>query len=79
MTTEEWEQIYPTIPTAEVFVNFLEAKGIIFPNKKEKLRTKNSFIEFAKMHVEQALKSAQELCITEAGDILNAYPLTNII
>ena len=36
--------------TAEVFVNFLEAKGTIFPNEKERLRAKNSFIEF--FHVE---------------------------
>jgi hypothetical protein len=44
--------------TAEVFVNFLEAKGTIFPNEKEKLRAKNSFIEFAKIHVEAALQKA---------------------
>lgn len=47
--------------TAEVFVNFLEAKGTIFPNEKEKLRAKNSFIEFAKLHVENFTKSGLNL------------------
>lgn len=66
--------------TAEQFVEFLKAKGTIFPNEREKLRAKNSFIEFAKLHVEAALNAA---CTSDGYEIdeesiLNAYPLTNI-
>jgi hypothetical protein len=35
-------------------------------------------IEFAKYHVKEALKCAEERCITQADSILNAYPLENI-
>lgn len=48
------------IPTAEEMIAFLEAKGLIFPNEKERLRAKNAFIEFAKLHVEAALTEASE-------------------
>jgi hypothetical protein len=71
--------------TAEEFVEFLEAKGTIFPNEKEKLRAKNSFIEFAKIHVAEALNAAYSTVeywvsgIDEVKeDILSSYPLENI-
>jgi hypothetical protein len=73
--------------TAEDIVNFLEVKGLIFPNDKERLRAKNSLVEFAKYHVEEASKTTkwkeqitmQGLQITIIkSSILNAYP-TNLI
>jgi hypothetical protein len=77
------------IPTSKIFVEFLKKKGTIFPNEKEKLRAQNSFIEFAKLHVEAALEEALENSPTGSSTdipsyedmknaILNAYPLTNI-
>lgn len=59
-------------------LNFLEAKGNIFPSEKEKQRVKNSFIEFAKFHVKEALKMASKVEY-RMGETLNAYPENNII
>jgi hypothetical protein len=72
--------------TAEEFVEFLEAKGTIFPNEKEKLRAKNSFIEFAKLHVAEARKQFK-IVFSEIDDVYpferddklsDVYPLSNI-
>jgi hypothetical protein len=71
------------IPTTEEFINFLEAKGLIFPNEKERVRAKKSLIEFAKLHVEQFRQELLNNDCTEENlelynSILNAYPLENI-
>lgn len=79
------------IPTAEEFIINKEVKqGFLLSNSTEELKDIiNSHIEFAKLHVEQAIKT----CIEEAPsgsstdtvsyeDVIEAlkdcYPLTNI-
>ena len=63
------------IPTAEEFFDDAPNNGKYWENK---------LIEFAKLHVEAALKEAKNLLkdgyVTpqDEQDILNAYPLTNI-
>lgn len=61
-----------TIPTAEELLN----------NNKHKKSTEESLIEFAKLHVQEALKAAQtEAQITNSiafKSILTSYVLTNI-
>ena len=65
------------IPTAE---EFLET------DKDWNRTTAQMMIEFAKMHVEEALKQASEqvyvsdtvFCEIDRDSILNAYPLENI-
>ena len=68
------------IPTVEEFL-----KGRTWKNGMNlKERIHESMIEFAKLHVEAALKEAKNLLkdgyVTpqDEQDILNAYPLTNI-
>ena len=75
------------ILTAEELIRFLEIKGTIFSNEKEKLRVKNSFIEFAKLHVKKALKQVSEKAIEmnqwenekiSKNAIIKSYDLNNI-
>jgi prophage maintenance system killer protein len=76
------------IPTAgEFLTNYLRTNGIIFYTPRD---VKQAMIEFAKLHVEAALKQASEkayyrdfneyVCRSEENkqSILNSYPLTNI-
>jgi len=78
------------IPTAEEFLkNFNEKKGNIDKLYYDSY-VKKSMIEFAKLHVKEALKEALESipCLGSSTDIatyeeveeavLNAYPLENI-
>ena len=71
------------IPTAEEFLkNFNEKEGNIDKLYYDSY-VKKSMIEFAKLHVEAALKEANEKAImtgyVDSGQtILNAYPLINI-
>lgn len=67
--------------TAEEFIKDAQQ------NPKKGWTTKKMLIEFAKYHVEQALKEASEKVIIEGhpfeydldeDSILNAYPLENI-
>jgi len=58
--------------------NLFQAEGLI-----DKDDFKVAMIEFAKLHVEAALKAASENVVlistkTAKQSILNAYPLTNI-
>ena len=69
------------IPTAEEFVT----KGHLWVGDDEDVNDlAKSHIEFAKLHVEAALKEAKNFLkdgyVTpqDEQDILNAYPLTNI-
>lgn len=64
---------------------FLDSQHNIIPSTEFDIR--KVMIEFAKLHVEEALKQASEKGLVEADDmaayvdrmsILNAYPLTNI-
>ena len=70
-------------PTAEEFLkNFNEKEGNIDKLYYDSY-VKKSMIEFAKLHVEAALKEANEKAImtgyVDSGQtILNAYPLINI-
>ena len=69
------------IPTAEEFID---------QNYNQSLQVQDFMIEFAKLHVETALKAASENVDTLKGEvyaskgcinkesILNAYPLNNI-
>jgi len=60
------------IPTAE---DFLYEKDILNPNRK----ITNAMIEFAKLHVEAALKAASDAAFSDSKyNVKNAYPLTNI-
>ena len=70
--------------TAEEFIN-CEQYYRVTPNYD----TINAMIEFAKLHVEEALKVASEKgyiqidehelsCSVDKKSILNSYPLTNI-
>lgn len=70
------------IPTAEEFiistklvVKFDNTQGCILEEELPSL-----FIEFAKLHVQAALKAADDNSIMyiSADSILNAYPLENI-
>ena len=75
------------IPTAEEFLDNIEIWDGIFVHNKS---AKKAMIEFAKLHVEAALKEAEketvkhisktilELNMYNKNSILNAYPLTNI-
>ena len=75
------------IPTAEEFLKKKQPNGIIQPHSDYW----EAMIEFAKLHVEMALREASDTKISgvysetkyKRGDndknsILNAYPLTNI-
>ena len=74
------------IPTAEEFLKGRQWKNGM--NLQERIH--ESMIEFAKLHVEAALKEAEketvkhisktilELNMYNKNSILNAYPLTNI-
>jgi hypothetical protein len=69
-------------PTAEEFYN-LNPETIEDIGKGRTAHTKRIMIEFAKLHVEAALKEANEKAImtgyVDSGQtILNAYPLENI-
>ena len=79
------------IPTAEEFIINREVKqGFLLTNNTEELNDiVKSHIEFAKLHVEEALKAAAEQAEIEndwdnqkgnisKDSILNAYPLENI-
>lgn len=78
------------IPTAEEFIINKEVKqGFLLSNSTEELKDIiNSHIEFAKLHVEAALKEASQNAESyviggltsevERSSILNAYPLENI-
>lgn len=72
------------LPTAE---EFLDLQHNIIPSTEFDIR--KVMIEFAKLHVEEALKEASEKGLVEANEggytsfldkdsILTAYPLTNI-
>lgn len=78
------------IPTAEEFLNMLdERQGTMWTEDNEEIC--KAFIEFAKLHVEAALKEASETKIpgyhgdgvynrgeADKDSILNSYPLENI-
>ena len=81
------------IPTAEeVFNNFVDFKICSLKEYTSKILTndtKLAMIEFAKLHVQAALKEAAEKALVYADEggysefvdessILNAYPLENI-
>jgi hypothetical protein len=61
------------IPTAESFYDKKDKNGL-------PMSFNEKMIEFAKYHVEQALKAASEEFNSKAYSefVLNAYPLTNI-
>ena len=60
MTTEEWNDIFPIIPTAEEFLNRgLYNSGFELSGAQLKIITRNAK-EFAKLHVTAALKAASE-------------------
>ena len=71
------------IPTAKLILTGKETYDLEYPtvSKHDALE---AMIEFAKLHVEAALKEAKNLLkdgyVTpqDEQDILNAYPLTNI-
>ena len=71
------------IPTAEEFLATSDEFEVIETRKQEEVVTK-AMIEFAKLHVEAALKEAKNslkdgyVTPQDEQDILNAYPLTNI-
>ena len=65
------------------------AHELLFSDDTDKLKIQDIMIEFAKLHVQEALKQASEKAITEQGEyyyefeinkdsIINAYPLENI-
>ena len=77
------------IPTAEEFIN--ENGGFLkYSSAQEFVECQSLMIEFAKLHVEAALKEAEketvkhisktilELNMYNKNSILNAYPLENI-
>jgi len=81
------ESYSPHIPTAEeVMQNHLDPHDCLRVSKCYDM-TLDAMIEFAKLHVEAALKAASELEETNgtegykiyADSILTAYPLENII
>ena len=72
------------IPTAEEFLTISNEFEVLETRKQEEVVTK-TMIEFAKLHVEAALKEAEIAGQNNWGNskkmkdaILNAYPLTNI-
>ena len=72
------------IPTAEEFLTISDEFEVLETKEQEEVVTK-AMIEFAKLHVEAALKQAEIEGQTNWGNsqkmkdaILNAYPLTNI-
>ena len=75
------------IPTAEEFLTISDEFEVLETRKQEEVVTK-TMIEFAKLHVEAALKEANRKVIVtyyynegirvNKDSILNAYPLTNI-
>ena len=77
------------IPTAEEFLTISNEFEVLETRKQEEVVTK-TMIEFAKLHVEAALKEAEketvkhisktilELNMYNKNSILNAYPLENI-
>ena len=82
------------IPTAEEQIEEFKNgfDGLAFQNEAEISITKFLMVEFAKLHVEMALKEASEKAelkyrindiscndkILNKNSILNSYPLTNI-
>lgn len=68
MTTKEWNDIFPLIPTAEELLT----KG--WRNLVSREEALKAMIEFAKLHVEAALKA------NDCGELgLIKYSLNNII
>ena len=77
------------IPTAEEFLTISDEFEVLETRKQEEVVTK-TMIEFAKLHVEAALKEAEketikyisktiiELNMYNKNSILNAYSLENI-
>jgi hypothetical protein len=70
------------IPTAEEFYN-LNPETIQDIAIGRSMHTKRVMIEFAKLHVTEALKAASDNAVlistkTAKDSIINAYPLTNI-
>jgi hypothetical protein len=75
-----------TSPTAEQFLEEFKAKKLILTMTSKDIQEYT--IEFAKLHVEAALKEALESIPYDSSDIatyeeledavLNSYPLTNI-
>jgi hypothetical protein len=62
------------IPTAEEF-----SENYTWTCCPEKSQVLEAMIEFAKLHVEAALKEARRVVEESNGEsILNSYPLTNI-
>ena len=70
-----------TLPTAEEFFTSQLVQSSIDENGNYSLYDiRNAMTEFAKLHVEQALKAASD-CTLEYDfeeEITNSYPLTNI-
>ena len=60
------------IPTAEEFLKS------VFPNTKYSEQDYEVLREFAKMHVEAALKEAWSVEFNTLEEFNNCYPLTNI-
>ena len=72
------------IPTAEEFLTISDEFEVLETRKQEEVVTK-TMIEFAKLHVEAALKEAEIAGQNNWGNskkmkdaILNVYPLENI-
>ena len=72
------------IPTAEKFLTISDEFEVLETRKQEEVVTK-TMIEFAKLHVEAALKEAEIAGQNNWGNskkmkdaILNVYPLENI-
>jgi hypothetical protein len=67
------------IPTAEEFAKQFRKTNPIAEAESIEHWMGQHCIEFAKLHVEQALEAASEnVGLSYKNSILNAYPLTNI-
>jgi len=78
------------IPTAKEYLQTLRDKCLVdFVRASDRVKVEEGLIEFAKLHVEAALKKADYLSeikmpegswedIDDKDFILNAYPLDNI-
>jgi hypothetical protein len=76
----EFEEGYPRLKCE---VSTPEDKASFYRSAQGAIVTIDLMIEFAKLHVEAALKAASENVVlistkTAKQSILNAYPLTNI-
>lgn len=90
MTTEEWNDIFPIIPTAEEFFNVENVKKERIDGESLAITTSRLGIEFAKLHREAILKEiADDYMYYLEGDegserlykekfFKEVYPLNNI-